>query len=109
MEIIEEYRYDGLKQINFKFKNKTAIALMLEDESKRNGKTVFKTEYFAAFPSLQLAFVRKGYTLIFVENRNRWGTDSEIDDQIEFIDYAAKELGISNKVITIGMSCGGMM
>ena len=109
MEIIEEYRYDGLKQINFKFKNKTAIALMLEDESKRNGKTVFKTEYFAAFPALQLAFVRKGYTLIFVENRNRWGTDSEIDDQIEFIDYAAKELGISNKVITIGMSCGGMM
>ena len=109
MEIIEEYKYDGLRQVNFKFKNKTAIALMLDDESKRNGKTVFKTEYFSAFPDLQKAFVQKGYTLIFLENRNRWGTDSEIDDQIEFIDYAAKELGISNKVITLGMSCGGMM
>ncbi|MBO5313340.1 MAG: prolyl oligopeptidase family serine peptidase [Clostridia bacterium] len=109
MEIIEEYKYDGMRQVNFKFKGKTAIALMLEDESKRNGKTVFKTEYFSAFPELQNAFVRAGYTLIFLENRNRWGTDSEINDQIDFIEYASKELGISNKVITLGMSCGGMM
>ena len=109
MKILTEYRYDGLLHLEFDFKGKKAIAVMIEDESKRNGKTVFKTEYFAAFPDLQNEFVRRGYTLIFLENRNRWGTDREIDDQVEFIDYAAKELNISNKVITIGMSCGGMM
>lgn len=109
MNILAEYKYDELLHIEFEFKGKKAIAIMLQDESKRNGKTVFKTEYFGAFPDLQNEFVRRGYTLIFLENRNRWGTDSEIDDQIEFIDYASKELGISNKVITIGMSCGGMM
>ena len=109
MNILAEYKYDELLHIEFEFKGKKAIAIMLQDESKRNGKTVFKTEYFGAFPNLQNEFVRRGYTLIFLENRNRWGTDSEIDDQIEFIDYASKELGISNKVITIGMSCGGMM
>ncbi len=109
MEIIAEYRYDGMKHIEFKFKNKTCIALMNEDESKRNGKTVFKTEYFGAFPDLQNEFVRRGYTLIFIENRNRWGTPDQLNDQYEFINYASKEFGISNKVITIGMSCGGMM
>ena len=109
MEIIAEYRYDGMKHIEFKFKNKTCIALMNEDESKRNGKTVFKTEYFGAFPDLQNEFVKRGYTLIFIENYNRWGTPDQLNDQYEFINYASKELGISNKVITIGMSCGGMM
>ena len=63
MNILAEYRYDGIYHLEFDFKGKKAIALMLEDESKRNGKTVFKTEYFGAFP----------------------------------------------KVITLGMSCGGMM
>ena len=99
MNILAEYKYEGMLQLEFEFKSKRAIALMLENESERNGKTVFKTEYFGAFPDLQKEFVRRGYTLIFIENRNRWGTDSEIDDQIEFIDYAAKELNISNKVI----------
>lgn len=109
MKVLAEYKYDDLLHIEFDFKGKKAIAVMLADESKRNRKTVFKTEYFGAFPNLQNEFVRRGYTLIFLENRNRWGTDSEIDDQIEFIDYASSELNISNKVITIGMSCGGMM
>ena len=42
MKIIAEYKYDNLLHIEFEFKCKKAIALMLEDESKRNGKTVFK-------------------------------------------------------------------
>ena len=109
MKVLAEYRYDGKYQLEFEFKGKRAIALMLEDENKRNGKTVFKTEYFSAFPDLQNEFVSRGYTLIFLENRNRWGTDSEINDQIEFISYAAQELNISDRVITLGMSCGGMM
>jgi len=109
MELIADYRYDGIKHIEFMFKNKKCIALMNEDESKRNGKTVLKTEYFGAFPELQNKMVKRGYTLIFIENRNRWGTPDQIEDQYEFINFASKELGISNKVITIGMSCGGMM
>ena len=109
MNILAEYRYDGIYHLEFEFKGKKCIALMNDDKSKRNGKTVFKTEYFGAFPALQNEFVKRGYTLIFIENRNRWGTPSETEDQYEFIGYASRELGISNKVITIGMSCGGMM
>ncbi len=108
MEITAQYKCDGYTQLEFLFKGKKAIALV-PDEKVKNGRTVFKTEYFGAFPDLQKEFVRRGYTLIFLENRNRWGTDSEIDDQYEFINYASRELDISNRVITIGMSCGGMM
>ena len=78
MDILAEYRYDGMYQLEFGFKGKRCIALMLEDESKRNGKTVFKPEYFGAFPDLQKEFVRRGYTLLFIENRNRWGTPDQM-------------------------------
>ncbi len=108
MDIIAKYKCDGYTQVEFEFKGKKAIVL-LPEESKKNGKTIFKTEYFGAFPDLQLEFVRRGYTMIFVSNRNRWGTEGELADQYEFVNFCAKEFDISNKVITIGMSCGGMM
>ena len=100
MEIVAEYKYDGFRHIEFYFKNKKCIVISLEDESKINGKTILKTEYFGAFPDLQNEMVRRGYTLIFIENRNRWGTPEQIEDQYEFINYVSGELGISNKVTT---------
>ena len=109
MNVLAEYRYDGIYHLEFEFKGKKCIALMNEDKTKRNGKTVLKTEYFGAFPALQNEMIKRGYTLLFIENRNRWGTPEQIEDQYEFILYASKELGVENKVFTIGMSCGGMM
>ena len=109
MNVLAEYRYDGIYHLEFEFKGKKWIALMNEDKTKRNGKTVLKTEYFGAFPALQNEMIKRGYALLFIENRNRWGTPEQIEDQYEFIIYASKELGIENKVYTIGMSCGGMM
>ena len=109
MKVLAEYKYDGIYHLEFEFKGKKCIALMNEDKTKRNGKAVLKTEYFGAFPALQNEMIKRGYTLLFIENRNRWGTPEQIEDQYEFILYASKELGVENKVFTIGMSCGGMM
>lgn len=109
MKILAEYKYNGIFHLEFEFKGKKCIALMNLDDTKRNGKTILKTEYFGAFPELQNEMVKRGNTLLFIENRNRWGTPGEIEDQYELICYASKELNISSKVITIGMSCGGMM
>lgn len=109
MKVLAEYRYDIIYHLEFEFKGKKCIALMNEDKTKRNGKTVLKTEYFGAFSALQNEMIKRGYTLLFIENRNRWGTPEQIEDQYEFILYASKELGVENKVFTIGMSCGGMM
>ena len=109
MEFNAEYKYDGIRHVEFFFKGKKCIVLMLEDERKRNGKTILKTEYFGAFPELQLEMVKRGYTLLFIENHNRWGTPEQIEDQYEFILFASNEFNISSKVIAIGMSCGGMI
>ena len=83
MKILAEYKYDGIFHLEFEFKGKKCIALMNLDDTKRNGKTILKTEYFSAFPELQNEMVKRGYTLLFIENRNRWGTPGEIEDQYE--------------------------
>lgn len=103
-------RYDnqGFEQLEFTFLGKKAIVILPMEEN-RNGRTIFKTEYFGAFPALQLEFVRQGYTFLFLENRNRWGTDSELIDQERFLHFAFEEFDLEPGVITIGMSCGGMI
>lgn len=103
-------RYDnqGFEQLEFTFLGKKAIVILPKKEN-RNGRAIFKTEYFGAFPILQLEFVRQGYTFLFLENRNRWGTESELIDQERFLHFAFEEFDLEPGVITIGMSCGGMI
>ena len=103
-------RYDnqGFEQLEFTFLGKKAIVILPREEN-RNGRAIFKTEYFGAFPVLQLEFVRQGYTFLFLENRNRWGTESELIDQERFLHFAFEEFDLEPGVITIGMSCGGMI
>ena len=103
-------RYDnqGFEQLEFTFLGKKAIVILPREEN-RNGRAIFKTEYFGAFPILQLEFVRQGYTFLFLENRNRWGTESELIDQEKFLRFAFEEFDLEPGVITIGMSCGGMI
>jgi pimeloyl-ACP methyl ester carboxylesterase len=103
-------RYDnqGFEQLEFTFLGKKAIVILPREEN-RNGRAIFKTEYFGAFPILQLEFVRQGYTFLFLENRNRWGTESELIDQERFLHFAFEEFDLEPGVITIGMSCGGMI
>lgn len=103
-------RYDnqGFEQLEFTFFGKKAIVILPREEN-RNGRAIFKTEYFGAFPVLQLEFVRQGYTFLFLENRNRWGTESELIDQEKFLHFAFEEFDLEPGVITIGMSCGGMI
>lgn len=108
ISIVNEYRNLDFRQLEFEFKGKKAIVI-LPNEKNKNGKAVLKTEYFGAFTDLQMEFVKRGYTLLFIENRNRWGTDSELDDQYEFVKLASKEFDIEPRVITIGMSCGGLI
>jgi pimeloyl-ACP methyl ester carboxylesterase len=107
-ENIVRYENQGFEQLEFTFLGKKCIVI-LPDEANRNGRAILKTEYFGAFPSLQMEFVRQGYTLLFIENRNRWGTASEIDDQAKFLQFAFEEFDLEPGVITIGMSCGGMI
>lgn len=83
-------------------------AKILYPSCPSNGKLILKTEYFDAFPTFEVAMLKKGYTLCFLTHPTRWAPDSETHVTAEFVRYVAAELNMEPKCIIVGMSCGGL-
>ena len=82
--------------------------MVIPDNPHPDGKWMLKTEYFGAFPELELELLRRGLYLGYVPNITRWSTDEDQDIKSEFINYIAGSYGLKNKCLLIGMSCGGL-
>ena len=95
----------GFKMTEFEFDGRNAIVVLPE---KSNGKLALKTEYFDAFPEVEIQLVKNGFTLAHVNNTNRWGTEDNVDRQAAFIKHLAVQYNLSPKAVLVGMSCGGM-
>ncbi len=96
------------EQISFEFEGRKAIVVK-PSENTFSKKWILKTEYFDAFQDLEYEFVKNGYTLAYVANRNRWGAEIDLDLKMRFCEYVIEEFGLESKGIPIGMSCGGMI
>ena len=73
-----------------------------------NGKCAIKSEYFEAFPAVQIKLLEMGYHIFHIRNKTRWHVDSDTDARAKLAEYVNKEMGLSEKCVIIGMSCGGM-
>ena len=66
-------------------------AKILYPSCPANGKLLLKTEYFSAFPYLEVAMLKKGYTLCFVSHPNRWAPDSETHIMADFVKFVISQ------------------
>lgn len=78
------------------------------EEGTENGKWALKTEYFGAFPSLEVALLHRGFHVAHIKTKTRWCLDEDTEAQAEFADFLHQKLGLSETCVPIGMSCGGM-
>ena len=100
--------WNGLELERFVFEDRDALVVFPE-EGTANGRLVLKSEYWDAFPETEIALVKKGFHLCFIKNVNRWGTDDVLDTQARFVRYVAEKYGLQQKVVPVGMSCGGLI
>ena len=98
--------YHGFKRLDFEFQGREAVLVFPNEENKTN-KWMIKTEYFDAFPELEVAMLGRGYHLAYLKNNNRWGTDDDATAKRDLAEYLASEYGLSRRAVCIGMSCGG--
>ena len=77
-------------------------------EGTSNGKWVLKTEYFGAFPDTEIKLLEKGYHIAHIQNLTRWYVREDNEARAELAKYMHKTLGLSQKCVIVGMSCGGM-
>ena len=105
-----EYRiseWNGFERLDFEFMGREA--LLVRPKCADAGKHyMIKTEYFGAFPGMELEMLRRGWHLAYIKNLNRWGVIEDQDVRAEFCKFLSTEFALAEKCIPVGMSCGGL-
>ena len=105
---MREMLWNGFKRIDFEFEGREAI-LVFPETPEENKKWMLKTEYFDAFPNLEIEMIKRGWHLAYIKNITRWCLDEDLDLKRRFADYLTAEFGLHKKCLPIGMSCGGLI
>ena len=101
-----ESMWNGFRRIDFTFEDREAI-LVFPNEENKTSKWMLKTEYFGAFPSLEIDMIKEGYHLAYIKNRTRLATEDDMLLKRKFADFLHEEFGLYRKCVCIGMSYGG--
>ncbi len=106
MEILTS-KWNGFKRLDFKFRERDCILICPQHACEGN-KWLYKTEYFDAFPEMEIEMLKKGYHVAHMKNKTRMCPESDTDMRPQFCEFLAKEFGLNSKCALVGMSCGGM-
>ena len=99
-------RWNGFVIEKFLFDEHNAI--VVKPNIEPNGRWLYKTEYFGAFPEFEIAMLNKGYHLCYVATKTRWATDEDIEIMYSFTKFISEKYNLAEKCIPVGMSCGGL-
>ena len=102
-----ESTWNGFRRLDFEFEGYPAT-LVLPKVAHPARRLAMKMEYFNAFPATEIAMLEAGYHLCYLKNRSRWGTDDDCERKMKLIDFLADEFGTARRIVTVGMSCGGL-
>ncbi|MBQ6998582.1 MAG: alpha/beta fold hydrolase [Clostridia bacterium] len=97
--------WNGYKLEKEIFEGRELITVFPE---KSNGKWAIKTEYFDAFPDVQIKLLDMGYHIFHIKNITRWHKWEDTEARANLAEYVHKKYNLSKKCVIIGMSCGGM-
>jgi len=98
--------WNGFQCEKFTFEGRDAI-LVFPEEGTANGRLALKTEYWGAFPNVEIQLLKKGFRLAFLKNETRFVTRKDCDIRAAFVRHLAKEHGLNEQCALIGMSLGG--
>lgn len=101
--------WNGFISKRFEFEGREAI-VVFPAAGTANGRLAVKTEYWDAFPNaIEVPLLQQGFHLCFIKNDHRWGAEEDLDRKARFVRWVCKEYGLSERVVPVGMSCGGLM
>lgn len=98
--------WHGFEMRRFTFEDREAI-IVFPKETRAGAPWALKTEYWNAFPDIEVQLLTQGYHVAYVKNHNRWFTREECDAKARFVRFVSENYQLSSKCIPIGMSCGG--
>lgn len=97
--VIENIVFEGLE-----------ACVVFPREGTANGRLALKTVYWNAFPcAVEVPLLEQGFHLCFLKNETRWARDVDLERTARFVRFVAQEHGLSQRVVPVGMSCGGLV
>lgn len=102
---MEDYNGFELKR---KKLNGRDVTIVFPKKGTENGRWALKSEYFEAFPDVQIKLLEKGYHLAYIQNKTRFHVPEDTEARAALAEYMHSKYGLSEKCVLIGMSCGGM-
>ena len=100
--------WNGFECTEFEFEGYEATVVFPKIKTE-NPTLAVKTEYFNAFPETEIALLENGFYLGYIDNKNRWGVDEDLDRKARFIECVTEKYNLSKKCVPVGMSCGGLI
>ena len=99
--------FSDFTRIDFQFDGRDAV-LVAPNEAVATPKWLLKTEYFGAYPAVEVEMLKRGWHVAYLKNRNRWGLDEDMDDKRAFADYLHDRHSLYTKCVPVGLSAGGL-
>ncbi len=90
----------------FLFEGIEAIVVIPEERDSL-GRWVLKSQYWGAFPDVEIKLLERGFHVAFIKNDTRFATSEECARKARFVHYVAEKYSLSEKCVPVGMSCGG--
>lgn len=104
-----EERWHDFNCEKFEFEGHEAVVVLPREEDNIRRLAV-KTEYWHAFhEAAEIELANRGFTLCYIKNDNRWGTDEDLDRKARFVRHVQNKYGLSDTCVPVGMSCGGLI
>lgn len=99
----------GFSCEEFEFEGKAAT-VVFPKVGTGNGRLALKTEYRDAFPeAAEIPLLERGFHICFLQNDNRWGVNADLDRKARFVRFVQERYHLNDRVVPLGMSCGGLI
>lgn len=98
--------WHGFEINRFTFEDRDAL-IVFPKTSERKQAFLLKTEYWDAFPDIEIRLVEQGFCLTYIKNKTRFATKEDCDIKARFVEYISKTYALAPRCIPVGMSCGG--
>lgn len=99
--------WNGFEEREIIFEGRKA-SLVIPDKICKKKQWLFKMEYRDAFPGVEIEMLKRGWHVAFIENKNRWCEEEDLDLKKRFADFLIENYKLESKYVLVGMSCGGM-
>lgn len=107
-EFLSSERYtDTSIIINFKLNGRRSLVVRPDNPLPGNP-TVWRTEFFGAFDSVDRAMLARGWHLCYHSASNMYGCPESLTMLREFYNFAEQTFGLAKKPVLFGFSRGGL-